>query len=222
MIAAFLHVDFSGVRQENRPAHHEQRQADLIACVCVEALRLAMPDAEIVQLADESTPAVGGCRVIRREWTHDNPMVFRMEHLADLEGDVLSIDTDCIVQADVSGVFGLPFDVALTFRDKPVIDPKTGVDLQKIMPFNTGVCFTRNNAFWKECLKALPQKNLGWYADQLVISRVAGRFNVLKLHSDNFNYTPMIAGEDVRRRMIVHYKGKWRHHIVDNPLMEAA
>lgn len=179
-----------------------------------------MPGVEIVQLTDETTPAVVGCTVLRKAWTHQNPMVFRMEHLADMDGEVLCLDTDCIVQADVAGVFSLPFDVALTFRDKPVIDPESGRDLTKFMPFNTGVIFSRSKAFWLECLDRLPRQDLGWYADQLVVAKVAEKFDVLKLHTDNFNYTPREASENVGNRLIVHYKGKYRKSIMSNPIWD--
>lgn len=213
MKVVFLHVNLEG--NENRPAHHYQKESDILASFMVESVRKAIPEAEVVQLTDEKTPAIDGCEVVRRPWTHGNPMVFRMEHYSEIEGEFLSLDTDCVVQHDVSGVFSLPFDVALTFREGPVLDPRTGADLAKVMPFNTGVVFTRNNGFWKKCLAMLPEKNLGWYSDQLVISRVVRDFNVLKLHSDNFNYTPTTEGEDVSDRLIVHYKGIWRKAIYE-------
>ena len=215
MKVVFLHANFG--EGNRRPAHHDQKESDLLAELVGESVRRSMPGAEIVQLTDEKTPAVEGCTVVRRQWKHDNPMLFRMEHFAEIDGEFLALDTDCIVQADVSGVFSLPFDVALTIRDKPVIDPKSGKDLSLVMPFNTGVIFSRNRDLWRMAVSLVPE-NLGWYSDQLVMPKLASKFNVLKLHCDNFNYTPQVDGEDVSGRLIVHYKGKWRKHILNNPI----
>jgi hypothetical protein len=217
---AFLHVEFGSI--EAKPKHHDQIESNLLAQLMVESVRRTMPDVPIVQFTDLETPGIPGCQVIRKTWKHHNPMVFRMEHLADMDSPVLCLDTDCIVQADVSSVFGLPFDVALTYRDRPVLDPSSKVDLATVMPFNTGVIFSRSREFWLTCLDRLPKQDLGWYADQLVVARVAPSFNVLKLHTDNFNYSPHELGEDTGKRLIVHYKGIHRKAIFDNPIWEAA
>jgi hypothetical protein len=76
------------------------------------------------------------------------------------------------------------------------------------MPINCGVMFSRSPAFWHACLEWCSGKDVGWYADQLAVAAVWKRFNVLRLHCDNFNYTPRSRDEDVSSRYAVHYKGK--------------
>ena len=193
MKVAFLHA-----RQDPKYAH-----------LMLESVQRVMPGVECLHLTDADTPEIAGCTTIRRTWDHPNPMIFKMEHLYALMGEVLVLDTDVIVQQDVSGVFALPFDVGLTFRNGPIWD-EHGQDITRIMPINCGVMFSRNPAFWRACLAWCGGKNPGWYADQLAVAHVAGRFNVLKLHCDNFNYTPSRADENVERRYLLHFKGKSR------------
>lgn len=190
MKVAFLHA-----RQDPKFAHF------MLASV-----RRHMPAAELVHLTDEETPGIDGCRVVRGRWC-GNPMLLKMRHLSDLTGDVLALDTDVIVQADLSPVFYFPFDVALTWRDGPIWDQK-GNDLTKIMPINCGVMFSRNPAYWAACLAWCARHDIqDWYADQLAVANVRG-FDVLRLHCDNFNHTPLQKADDVSGKYAVHYKGK--------------
>lgn len=191
MIVAFLHA-------KQDPKYSE---------AMVRSVRANM-DAHVVQWTDEETPGVEGVDdVKRRPWRHGNPMIYKMEFLREQDSEALILDTDVIVQKDVGSVFSLPFDVALTWRDGPIYDPE-GKDLTKIMPINCGVMFHRNPEFWEACLKWCEDKPVGWYADQLAVAGVWKWFDVLRLHCDNFNYTPKSCDEDVSSRLIVHYKGK--------------
>jgi len=190
MRAAFLHVN------------QDPKWAEVMAA----SVRRHM-DCEILQLTDMDTPTVEGCTPIRREFTDGNLTMFKMEHLANLDGEVLVLDTDVIVQADISKVFGLPFDVALTWRDGPIWSD-SGQDLAKLMPINCGVMWTRSPAFWKHCHAWAVEHPGGWYSDQFAVAANWRRFNVLRLHCDNFNHTPNTKAEDVSAKMVVHYKGK--------------
>ena len=192
-----------------RVAFLHARQSPKYADLMVASVQSVMPGVEILQLTDADTPTVDGCRALRMGWDHDNPMIYRMQHLARLQGDVLVLDTDVIVQHDVSSVFDLTFDMALTWRDGPIYDPN-GTDLTKIMPYNCGVMFQREPGFWLACLRWCEGKEVGWYADQLAVAAVAPQWNVLRLHCDHFNYTPRRADEDVTKRYVVHYKGNSR------------
>ena len=192
-----------------RVAFLHAKQSPRYANWMVGAVREHMPGVEILHLTDAGTPAIEGCTVVRREWEHDNPMIFRMEHLAALEGEVLVLDTDVVVQRDLSPVFGLDFDMALTWRDGPIMDGK-GVDITRAMPINCGVMFQRNSRFWRECLRWCVGKDPGWYADQLAVAQTIWRFDVLRLHCENFNHKPRSADEDVSGRWAVHYKGNAR------------
>lgn len=164
-------------------------------------------DAEVLHLTDDETPPIDGTTTVRMSNTDTDLTVFRMRHLSMLDGDILCLDSDVLVMRDPSAVFGLQFDVGLTYRDGPVLDPN-GVDITKHMPINTGVLFCRNPEFWEACLRKLPDKPLGFYIDQFIVAAVAksGRFDVLKLHCDNFNHKPL-PGQDLSTKHIVHFKG---------------
>lgn len=173
-----------------------------------------MPGVECLQLTDEQTPAVNGCSVKRLPWDGTGVMLWRMRHLAQLDEDVLCLDTDVMVQADLSSVFALPFDVALTRRDGPIFDPE-GTDITKMMPYNCGVMFSRSPFFWQECIGLCEANEYdGWFADQISVAKVAPHFNTLKLHCDNFNYTPK-HGEDVSRRYALHFKGQRKEMMLE-------
>lgn len=187
------------------------RQDPLFAGLMVKSVRRHM-DCEIAQLTDDDTPAIDGCTVIRKTWC-GNPMIFKMQHLAELDGDVLVLDTDVIVQADLSAVFDHPFDVALTRRRGPIWDTD-GNDVTIPMPYNCGVMFSRSKAFWRACLEWCPD-DVGWYADQLAVAAVSPNFDTLTLECDEYNYTPKRSDEDLTGRKAVHYKGarkEWMLH----------
>ena len=164
-------------------------------------------DCEALQLTDIDTPLVSGCTAVRRQFDGENLTMFKMEHLSNIDGEILVLDTDIIVQNDISKVFAFDFDVALTWRDGPIWSD-SGQDLAKLMPINCGVMFSRSPAFWAHCLEWSKEHPGGWYADQFAVAANWRRFNVLRLNCDNFNHTPNTKAEDVSKRYVVHYKGK--------------
>ncbi len=79
------------------------------------------------------------------------------------------------------------------------------------MPFNAGVIWSRSAQFWRDChawILQQPDAVKRWYGSQLVLTVIVPRYNALKLHCDNFNYSPNRADEDVSSRFVVHYKGQ--------------
>jgi hypothetical protein len=206
MRIAFLHVvddaKFKYTENDHRFVH-----------VMLDSVMRTMPNTDIIHLTDESTKCIDGTITIRRPFVHDNPMLFRMEHISAIDGDVLVLDTDVMVRKDLRPIFSLDFDVALTWRSDKVIDTN-GVNISDLMPYNTGVVFSRSAKFWKDCVDFATGKNFGWYADQASVAVISERYNTLKLHCDNFNYTPKSASEDVSSRYVVHYKGKRKNFIL--------
>lgn len=186
-----------------RIAFLHARQDPVFANLMIQSVQRHM-DCELVHLTDDDTPAIEGCTVVRKTWC-GHPTLFKMRHLAELTGDVIALDTDVIVQADLSPVFDQSFDVALTRRQGPIWDTD-GTDVTITMPYNCGVMFYRNPEFWRACLEWCPE-GIGWYADQLAVAAVAPRFNTLDLSCDEYNYTPGKRTEDVSMRKVVHYKG---------------
>ena len=165
-------------------------------------------DCPLVQLTDETTPVLDGCEAIRLPWDGKDPMVFRALHMSRLEGDVMCLDTDIIVQHDLSKVFLFPFAVALTRRERPIYTP-TGFDITQMMPFNGGLIFSRSRAFWLDMLDFCERNKAvaGWYVDQLALPYVMQRHETLILSCDNFNVTPEMKEENVSTAFAVHYKG---------------
>ena len=195
MRVAFLHV----------------RQSDELARKMVASARRHM-DCEIVQMCDDET-ALPGCVAQRIPWDGGGLMEYRLQHLAQIpDGDTLILDADVIVQHDLSPLFAFPFDLALTKRYDPILDCD-GTDLAKVMPYNTGVMFSRRQQFWAACyewIKTAPPGARKWYGDQMAVAALAPAWNVLNLHCDNFNYSPETEGEEVSDRLVVHYKGERR------------
>jgi hypothetical protein len=165
----------------------------------------------LVQMTDERSPAVPGVDAVTRlAWDGERLMTYRLQHLAALAGPALIVDTDVMIVRDVRAVWEREFDVALTRRTGPALDP-TGVDLAEVMPYNTGVMFSRSQAFWQRCYdlcREFPPEAQRWYGDQYAVRFAAPEFNVLELPVDPYNYSPATPEEDVSGKLIVHYKGK--------------
>jgi hypothetical protein len=179
----------------------------------------AMPDAQIIQLTDDTTPKVKGVTsVVRKPYDGVNLMTYRMSHLADLEGDWITLDTDILVMKDLRVVFDKDFDVALTRRYGTILSPD-GIDIVESMPYNTGVMFSRNKLFWENAYKTLlgmPESAHRWWGDQLSVRLAAegNRFNVLELSCDTYNYTPK-DDKDRKDVFVYHFKGNrkdWMKH----------
>lgn len=188
------------------------------AQIMVASVKSAMPAARIVQMTDANTkPVTGVDDVIRKRYDGRFLMPYRLLHLKDFPpADAVFLDTDVIVQKDLSAIFAEDFDIALTRRYKPVRD-LTGYDLAAEMPYNTGVMFSRasGTSFWQKayehCL-TLPEQDREWWGDQVSIKATADVTN-LKLKEfpcDLYNYTPRKQDEDVSNKYVVHYKGPHR------------
>ena len=169
-----------------------------------------MPNANIVLLTDENTPIVKGVTTVIRKKYNGLIMLFRLEHLASLRGNWITLDTDMIIKKDLSHVFDQDFDVALTRRYGVIMDTH-GNDLVKIMPYNAGVMFSKNHEFWKDALEALKtfkQEAHEWYGDQLAIKFISDKnqYKVLELPCDEYNYTPKDK-EERKDVYVYHFKG---------------
>lgn len=181
-----------------------------------------MPDVPVIQLTDEHSDTLYGVDEVRRIGG-DLPMaVRRMTHHASLDGDWLFVDTDVVIQQDVSDVFKEAFDVALTDRMGTDLE---GTPYAVAMPFNMGVTFSRCPKFWEEAktrLKALHHDLQVWEGDQYVVCRMAneclhgnGDYRVKVLPGRIYNYPPS-KQDDYAHASIVHFKGRARKaHLKD-------
>lgn len=204
MILTFLHVG-------NEAA---------LPTLMVDSVRRTMPGATVVQLTDQVTSAVPGVDEIIRKDYDGKLMTFRMRHLAGLEDEFITLDTDVIVRRDLRPLFDASFDVALTMRETPVTSIN-GVDLAKEMPYNTGLMFSRNPRFWQEAyavLMRLDPDTHRWWGDQLSVKVVAesGRYMVKELPCDEYNYTPRNRLDMPETACMIHYKGERKQWMLKN------
>lgn len=205
MKVAFLHLD---------ECTHQPEFQRKLAQIMIASVRRAMPGAWILQMTDMRTPIFDGVDESRR-LQPDSPhlMVYRLRHLARLNGDYMILDTDTVVLKDVSRVWGTPFDVALTHRDKRIVSTSHGfTENDPLMPYNTGVMFSRSQQFWKDALKVcdgLEDRHKQWFGDQVSIAAVvdSGRYDVAVLKCDKWNHTPANEHEPTEGRNILHFKG---------------
>jgi hypothetical protein len=182
--------------------------------IMVDSVKRNMPGVGIMQMTDETTPAVAGVDIVKRMPYDDGRlMTFRLEHLADLpNGYWLILDTDVIVQRDVSWVMHAicPAKIALTRRTGVILGPG-GVNIVELMPFNTGVMFAKDTEFFKRAAaycRTLPDHQQRWWGDQLSVKHVVDQgFHIAELSCADFNYSPDREDEDVSKRAIIHLKG---------------
>lgn len=181
-----------------------------LAELMVKSVKKAMQGVEVIQLTDMVTPQIKGVSSVVRKPYSGYLMTFRLEHLADLNGEWITLDTDVIVNKDLREVFNQDFDVALTRRYQPIID-ENGINIVDSMPYNTGVMFSRNKIFWKNAHKLLlnmPESAHRWWGDQLSVSQASKskHFNVLELDCNKYNYTPL-NDKDKQDVFVYHFKG---------------
>lgn len=183
--------------------------------ILVRSIREAMPGVEVVQFTDETSPPVFGVdRLVRKP--HGKMLQRRMEHYAEATGDWLLLDTDIIVRQDICDVFATqgPFDVALADREWSLVKDHWKYSTE--MPFNTGVVFSANPAFYARALAvwmAYPSEKQGnWWSEQWAVAEAAatGEFVVKVLPGMIYNRPPATREEDLSDAAILHYKGPIR------------
>ena len=196
MIVAFLHVG-----------------ADIrLPTLMVRSVKRSMPSAHVVQMTDDASPIVPGVDwSLHKPYDGERLMTYRLEHLADAPpGPMVVLDTDVIVQRDLSPLFLEKWDVCLTERTGPILD-KSGTDVAKLYPYNTGVMLSRSSSFWSDCYewcKRASDELQRWYGDQAAVVAMAGKYETSTLPCDPFNYSPGRPNEDLKDKVVVHFKGR--------------
>lgn len=168
---------------------------------------------ELWQITDEKTPELPGCNVFRVPRGTEGFVLWRARAYAAFNRPGAYLDTDLIVQRDLSPIMALDFDVALAKTWVIVRDPK-GTNLTEIMPYNGGVVFVKHPEFWPhvvEQIEAMPEKHQNWYGDQFALAELAKQYYTLELPNKLYNYTPKIheyeSGADLSDKWILHFKG---------------
>ena len=189
------------------------RVATMFSHPCPESIVQAMVKSvrkhlkcEIVQLTDFETPKLDCVDSVRR-LNGGVVSSFLARHLSEMEGDVLYLDYDTIVREDVSNVFEMDFDLAITKRTEKEIESKL---IFKVCPNNVGVMFTRNTNFWRDVAKRYDERSdpPAWMKFQIIVTEAMNAldYKCIELDSNKYNYTPETRDE-VLTCAIAHYKG---------------
>lgn len=202
MIICFLHVDANG---------EYAQYGDTLAQLLVKSCKRVMPDIPVVHLAGPTTAAVSGADWVNRIRPQENfLMPFKLQHLAQISGDFIFLDTDILVTEPIQDVFDKPFDVAMYWRDDVEV-MSNGSPAPK-MPYNAGFMACRNQDFFKEayelCLKQDVKYKI-WFGDQVAIADLAktGRYRFLDLPRD---WNHAVTGPDDLAAKVLHFKGPRR------------
>lgn len=176
---------------------------------------------ELVQITDEETPALPGCEVFRIPKGDMPFMIWRARAYAAFNKPGLYIDTDVIVNRDLSPIMALDFDVALTKTWVVVKDPN-GTNLTELMPYNGGVVFVKHPDFWGDVvahMESQPEEHQKWYGDQFALAALAKMYYTIELPNKIYNYTPKVkeheTGADLSDKWILHFKGNRKEWMRD-------
>lgn len=178
--------------------------------IAVAAARRAMPQASILHLAGADTPALEGVDEVRRSamphsWSN------RCLRQAEVEGDTLFLDTDVVVRRDVSGVFAQPFDVAVARRE--------GAPPDSTKPFNGGVVFCRNPAFYLAVAQDYAQRTDGDIEMAFNTVVRSGGFSVFELPASVYNFSPKKLTQIPENCAILHYKGGLKPLMIEREII---
>lgn len=178
------------------------------ARMCLETIRYHHADATVVHLTDlQSDELRGADEVWRSHWngSMQTIMGLRMTHLATLDdAPTVVLDTDILLRRPLYDVWRKPFQVALTKREHPV------------MPYNTGVMFSRCGDFWRAVLHRMDDDHdfRAFLTEQLAVKAEAesGKWKVADLDCDEWNCAN-VNSVSVPPARVLHYKGarkKWQ------------
>lgn len=193
-----------GGKEENR----------VMAGAMIRSVRRTMPGVEVVQFTDTKSSPVEGVDKVER-LPLELMAIHTVKHYSRCEGEWLLLDTDVLVQKDVRDVFDdHDFDVAITDREKTMVSGEQDSRFIKLNPYNIGVVFSRNPAFWRAVLVGLlvlPEKFQRWMGNQIVAARVIAtkKFKVKIIPGYIYNFPPTRT-TPIHHASILHYKGAIR------------
>lgn len=173
----------------------------------IQSVREHMPHAKIAQLTDRDSPEIPGITVLRQP--PDTLSAARSRHYSLYEGNWLFVDTDVVIEKDVSKVFEMDFDVAVTDRVWPHL-PDLPEDFTKEMPYCAGAVFSKSPQFWHQVhmeVKNMSPKDQAWYGDQRALAKVIkyGTYKHIVLPGAIYQYPPL--NDELGNAAITHWKG---------------
>lgn len=177
-----------------------------LAYVMADSVRKHMPDAELIHVTDAPCDKLRGFdsqMIVKHERDYVDQL---LQTLCSIEGQVLSLDYDIVMQCDVSDVFALDFDACFTSR------PPTSKKLSQ--SYNMGVVFSKNPEFWNEVRRIYLVQPLrdGWMNSQTLVTFIAKslgkKYKVMEIDGGVYNFSPATEFDDLAGKKIVHYKGR--------------
>lgn len=191
----------------------DERDTRSRIALLMQSIRHWMPDVKVTQFTDLTTQPVKGTDAIVRRGVLPLALAC-IDAYASVEGEWLFLDTDVLIQDDVTRIFRQSFDIAVSDRRGTFRAQDLGSKALAAMPYNKGAVFSRCQAFWKLALATIEsyaERRQGWMGDQVAMCEViaSGRFKVQILPS-RYNYPPHRHDEDVSDKAIIHLKGKER------------
>lgn len=205
MIVAFPYAEIPGKE------HSSSRQ---VAELMIASVRRSMPGVKVVQMADPATPALPVDEVMRKPFNHNFWVPWLVEFLSEIPGEVLFLDSDVIVQRDLSPMFLAKADVVVTYRGPKVMEGRQ-------MPFLFGVVASSTPELWLEVrdrVLAMPnEEDQGWWGQQLAIFDMwqeekngRGKWKIASVPCDPYNYVPKSPTDTPADKWVLHFKGPKR------------
>lgn len=170
--------------------------------MAVESIRYHHPQVQIVHMTDDRTRALAGVSAVwrSRALTGDTFIRERMAMLSRMDDMPSAIlDADTLVRKPLDDVWEQQFDIGLTWRPH-----------QPVMPYNIGVMFCRNPAFFAGVVKRMDDdaKYAKPFGDQEAVAQEAhcGKWRLATLKCSEWNNSD-INDEVIPDARIFHYKG---------------
>lgn len=217
----FPHIEIEG--------HWSQEETELqrdLARIMVASARKHMPGTNVLMITDAKTSALDGVPVVRFSTDGYADFIPWLTNACSLmEGEVLYLDSDVVVQRDLRPLLNVDADIVLPYRGMKMVDGH-------LQPFIFGCVAYKNAAIWKEIrdrVLAMPEKERQWYGSQIAVfdmwveqSNGIGKWKIASVPRNVYNYTPRDAEDAPADKWVLHYKGrkrkawmrdKWRHLI---------
>jgi len=183
----------------------------LLAIEMTKSVRAHMPDVELIHVTEPGSPKLDCFDSVLYVASNRDYVEQLIRTMTLIDGNVISLDYDILLREDVSDVFDQEFDAAFTKRpdqDKTIVK-------QMQESYNMGVIFSKSTEFWEKLLAIYMMQPVrdGWLGSQHLASKIAvylstaGKYKIIELPGDEYNYSPSSRDEDLTGRKIVHYKG---------------
>jgi hypothetical protein len=179
----------------------------------IASVRQHMPNAEIIHLTDDVTPALPGADTVLRftattNGVRENYWKRYWNAASHLTGETVLLGTDSIFRRDITSVFDGYFDVALPH----IADKKWRYD--------AGTIFSRSPELYKR-LAASPISNMSnaaLFENDVVtflaeFHRISATHQIVEISGEKYSFVPASANDaGIKKASIVHYRGprkKW-------------